>query len=105
MREVPLECPCPPAGLVDIVGKKWAICVVTLLGPHGPLRFGRIQRSLPAVSPATLSATLRALEHEQLIRKVRLSRDGASILAYDLTAPGRALYRSLLPLAGWLRSR
>ena len=98
------DCPCPPAGLVDVVGKKWAICVVTLLGRYGTLRFGPIQRSLPRVSPATLTATLRALEKERLVRR---SADGAargSAVRYDLTERGRELYQRLLPLAGWLRN-
>lgn len=98
-----LECPCPPAGAIDIVGKKWAICVVTLLGRHGLLRFGPIQRSLPGVSPATLTSTLRALEREALVRRVRGTADGRSPHSYELTASGSELYRSLRPLASWLR--
>jgi len=99
----PLECPCPPTGLVDIVGKKWAMCVVTLLGRNGALRFGPIQRALPRVSPATLTATLRALERAELVRRAETTADGRSRGAYALTVPGEALYRSLLPLTSWLR--
>ncbi len=99
----PLECPCPPAGVIDVVGKKWAMCVVTLLGRNGELRFGPIQRALPRVSPATLTATLRALERNQLVRRNPPRTDRRSKGAYLLTGPGQALYRSLLPLASWLR--
>ena len=98
-----LECPCPPAGVIDVVGKKWALCVVTLLGRNGALRFGPIQSALPAVSPATLTATLRALEKNGLVRRARVPTDGRTQGAYALTRPGEALYRSLLPLASWLR--
>ena len=98
-----LECPCPPVGLVDVVGKKWAICVVTLLGRYQTLRFGPIQRSLPRVSPATLTATLRALEKERLVRRIPITADRRAASAYALTVRGQALYRSLLPLASWLR--
>jgi len=98
-----LECPCPPAGMIDVVGKKWAMCVVTLLGRNGELRFGPIQRALPRVSPATLTATLRALERHDLVRHASTSRDGRARGSYSLTVPGQALYRSLLPLASWLR--
>jgi len=100
----PLECPCPPAGVIDVVGKKWAMCVVTLLGRNGDLRFGPIQRALPRVSPATLTATLRALERHGLVRRQRTVQDRRVPGSYRLTAPGEALYRSLLPLASWLRS-
>lgn len=101
----PLDCPCPPAGVVDVVGKKWALCVVTLLGRHGPLRFGAIQRALPAVSPATLTATLRALERERLVRRESTAPRPRSPTTYRLTEPGGALYQSALPLVGWLRHR
>lgn len=102
-RSPPLVCPCPPAGLIDVVGKKWAICVITLLGSNGPLRFGPIQRALPSVSPATLSATLRALERGGLITRTPLGERRFDPSRYALTHQGSALYRSLLPLASWLR--
>jgi len=101
--EAEFECPCPPVGLVDVVGKKWAMCVVTLLGRNGALRFGPIQRSLPRVSPATLTATLRALEHERLLRRTAESAVRGAPVEYDLTARGVKLYESLLPLTAWLR--
>jgi DNA-binding HxlR family transcriptional regulator len=98
-----LDCPCPPAGMIDVVGKKWAMCVVTLLGRNGALRFGPIQKSLPRVSPATLTATLRALERHGLVRRIRGEGGLLPQGGYGLTGPGEALYRSLLPLASWLR--
>lgn len=99
-----LDCPCPPAGVIDVVGKKWAMCVVTLLGRNGGLRFGPIQRALPSVSPATLTATLRALERHGLVRHAKERSAGGAWGSYALTGSGEALYRSLLPLASWLRS-
>ncbi len=99
----PLECPCPPIGVIDVVGKKWAICVITLLGSHGPQRFGPIQRSLPRVSPATLTGTLRALEREGLVQRVPAAASPRTLRNYRLTSRGMALYRHLLPLASWLR--
>ncbi len=99
-----LECPCPPAGVIDVVGKKWALCVVTLLGRNGALRFGPIQRALPSVSPATLTTTLRALETHGLVRRTPVPDDKRAPVAYRLTPPGEALYRSLIPLASWLRA-
>jgi len=98
------QCPCPPVGLIDVVGKKWAMCVVSLLGWNGELRFGPIQRSLPRVSPATLTATLRALERERLIRRSSSGAARGSPVSYGLTSRGTELYRNLLPLAGWLRN-
>ena len=103
-RKDRLDCPCPPAGMIDVVGKKWAMCVVTLLGRNGALRFGPIQRALPRVSPATLTATLRALERNGLVHHSPPAGGVQTRGEYALTVPGEALYRSLLPLASWLRT-
>jgi DNA-binding HxlR family transcriptional regulator len=99
-----LECPCPPIGLIDVVGKKWAVCVVTLLGKYGTVRFGPIQECLSGVSPATLTSTLRSLEQAKLVARVPAEGPRGPVRAYALTDAGSTLYRSLLPLATWLRS-
>jgi DNA-binding HxlR family transcriptional regulator len=100
-----LVCPCPPVGLIDVVGKKWAVCVISLLGQYGTVRFGPIQRCLSGVSPATLTATLRALEKAHLVRRTPAESARGPVRAYALTATGRVLYDRLLPLAEWLRER
>lgn len=102
--ECDLECPCPPIGLIDVVGKKWAVCVISLLGRYGTVRFGPIQSCLSGVSPATLTSTLRALERTKLIRRVPAEGPRGPVKAYALTPSGSELNRSLLPLASWLRS-
>lgn len=98
-----LVCPCPPIGLIDVVGKKWAVCVVSLLGRYGTVRFGPIQRCLSGVSPATLTATLRALETARLVRRRTVDGSRGVVRAYALTSSGLALYRNLEPFAAWLR--
>lgn len=99
-----LACPCPPIGLIDVVGKKWAVCVIALLGANGTVRFGPIQKCLRGVSPATLTSTLRALERARLIRRVAAEGPRGPTRAYTLSESGESLYRSLLPLAKWLRT-
>jgi DNA-binding HxlR family transcriptional regulator len=100
-----LVCPCPPVGLIDIVGKKWAVCVISLLGRYGTVRFGPIQRCLAGVSPATLTATLRALERARLVRRTPADSARGPVRAYALTPAGRVLYDRIVPLADWLREQ
>ena len=97
-----LVCPCPPIGLIDVVGKKWAVCVVSLLGRYGTVRFGPIQHCLSGVSPATLTSTLRSLERARLIRRTPVESPRGPVRAYALTSAGTVLYERLLPLADWL---
>ncbi len=92
-------------GLIDVVGKKWAVCVVSLLGRYGTVRFGPIQKCLSGVSPATLTSTLRSLERARLIHRVPAEGPRGPVRAYALTVPGESLYRSLQPLAHWLQSK
>jgi DNA-binding HxlR family transcriptional regulator len=89
-------------GLVGIVGKKWAVCVISLLGRYGTVRFGPIQRCLTGVSPATLTTTLRTLERRHLVRRVPVEGRTGPVRAYALTSDGAALHRALLPLVGYL---
>ena len=98
-----LECPCPPIGIIDVVGKKWAVCVISLLGRYGTVRFGPIQKCLSGVSPATLTSTLRSLERARLLRRHEIPGERGPVLAYELSPSGLSLYRTLLPLAKWLR--
>jgi DNA-binding HxlR family transcriptional regulator len=98
-----LECPCPPIGLIDVVGKKWAVCVISLLGKYGTVRFGPIQKCLSGVSPATLTTTLRSLERAKLVERREVDGPRGTVRAYALTGSGHALYDRLLPLADWLR--
>jgi DNA-binding HxlR family transcriptional regulator len=103
-EEGDLTCPCPPIGLIDIVGKKWAVCVVSLLGRYGVVRFGPIQSCLSGVSPATLTSTLRSLERARLIQRVPTEGPRGPVKGYALTPTGHSLYQSILPLARWLRT-
>jgi DNA-binding HxlR family transcriptional regulator len=91
--------------MIDVVGKKWAVCVVSLLGKYGTLRFSPIQRCLSGVSPATLTTTLRSLEQAHLIHRVPSEGPRGPVKAYALTPSGTSLYQSILPLASWLRSK
>jgi DNA-binding HxlR family transcriptional regulator len=86
------------------VGKKWSVCVVSLLGRYGTVRFGPIQDCLEGVSPATLTSTLRALERSRLIHRVNSEGPRGPVKAYALTEAGRSLYQSVLPFAEWLRA-
>ncbi len=88
--------------MIDVVGKKWAVCIVALLGRYGAVRFGPIQRCLSGVSPATLTTTLRSLERARLVRRTPVDGPRGPVRAYRLTAAGQVLYERLLPLAGWL---
>ena len=86
---------------MDVAGKKWGICVVSVLGRSGPLRFSALSRCLRVGSPATLVSTLRALERTGLLRRSESTERSLPRVEYALTPKGLALWQSTLNLEYW----
>ena len=63
------ECLCPVQGIIDVVSKKWAICIINHLGRVKSLRYNEIKNHIGVISPKTLSETLKVLEKEGLIKR------------------------------------
>ncbi|MBX6363604.1 MAG: helix-turn-helix transcriptional regulator [Gemmatimonadetes bacterium] len=87
---------CGVARALDSVGERWTLLVVreVLLGPR---RFKELLEALPGIGPNLLSARLKALTEEGVLRRVA----GAGGVAYELTEVGRALEPAILALARW----
>jgi DNA-binding HxlR family transcriptional regulator len=84
---------------VERVGDRWTLLLVdALLG--GPRRFGDLQDAVDGIAPNILSARLRALEADGLVRSQPYSRRPLRV-TYDLTASGRELAGALRLLAQW----
>lgn len=88
----------PLAWALDLIGERWTALVVRdlLLGPR---RFTDLARGLPGISRNLLTARLRRLEAEGLVRRRELPPFG--IQAYEATDAGWELARAALPLAIW----
>lgn len=97
-------CPCSLEGVVNVLGKKWAILVVGTLGNHGRLRFNELQGKLGGISPKSLTERLRELEREGLV--TREASGGFPPRAhYALSAAGREMWRAMLPMMRWALRR
>lgn len=66
-------CLCPLEGVIDVIGKKWALLIVNAIGNNGKLRFNGLMEELGGISPKTLSDTLKELQAEGLIRRESFS--------------------------------
>ena len=77
---------CSVACTADIIGAKWTAVLVHDLS-EGPRRFSELERSLPGISPRTLSERLRVLEQEGIIQRTTARRR----VDYTLTEKGEAL--------------
>ncbi|MSX02630.1 MAG: transcriptional regulator [Actinobacteria bacterium] len=88
---------CPVCRTADIVCAKWTLLVVRELD-RGNSRFCELERSLPGISPRTLSLRLRELEQEGIAERRELPELPPRV-EYALTDKGRAL----LPLIDDMR--
>jgi DNA-binding HxlR family transcriptional regulator len=98
------ECLCPVQGIIDVVSKKWAICIVNHLGREPSLRYSEIKNTIGAISPKTLSDTLKILEREGLISR-KVFPETPPRVEYSLTNKGRELKIALVPLLKWLQTQ
>ena len=91
---------CPVARTLDLIGERWTILLLRDLLLHGPRRFQDFQTSLPGVAPNTLSARLKAMEDNNLVRRVRYS-ERPTRLEYVLTDKGKSLGPVVKAMRDW----
>ncbi len=77
---------CPVIYAANLIGDTWVILIVREL-LLGPARFCELERSLGGISTRTLTAKLKKLEEEDIVRK--------NELYYSLTSKGVALGASI----------
>lgn len=88
---------CPVERAAQIIGGKWTILIIRDL-QDGEQRFTELMRSMPGISPKTLSERLRELERRGVVER-RAFQDMPVRVGYVLTEKGRAL----LPVIECLR--
>jgi DNA-binding HxlR family transcriptional regulator len=91
---------CPVARTLDLIGERWTILLMRDLLLRGPRRFQDFQTSLPGIAPNTLSARLKSLEDDGLVRR-QLYNDRPPRLEYVLTDKGKSLGPILKAMREW----
>lgn len=93
-------CYCPVDELIDVVGKKHALAIISLLTSEGSKRHSEIAERLDVSSSSTLADRLSELTNAGLIE--RTSHDEVPPhVEYSLTPAGREFERRLRPLLEW----
>jgi DNA-binding HxlR family transcriptional regulator len=98
------ECLCPIRGIIEVVSKKWSICLVSLLDEKNPVRYNEIKSRLTEISPKALSDTLKVLEKEGLIER-KVYPETPPRVEYSLTNDGKELKMALMPLVKWVQQK
>jgi DNA-binding HxlR family transcriptional regulator len=91
---------CPVARTLDIIGERWTLLILRDLVIDGPRKFQDFERSLVGISPNTLSARLKRLEHAGIIER-RFYEQHPPRAEYLLTDKGRDLRPALKALFDW----
>ena len=90
---------CPVRHVLDGVGDKWTILIVTGL-LEGEKRFSDLNRNIPDISKRMLTQTLRRLERDGYVSR-RVTPTVPARADYRLTELGESLCAMLEPLAHW----
>ena len=84
---------CPVRNVLSRVGDNWSMLILFTLESHPTIRFKELQRNIPDISQKILTATLKTLEADGLIKR-EVFPEVPPRVEYSLTAKGL----SLLPL-------
>jgi DNA-binding HxlR family transcriptional regulator len=92
------ECMCPATGLVQIIGRKYALRLLTVIGEQQTIRFNDLKGAMDDMSSSTLTIRLAELERAGLINR-RTYAETPPRVEYTLTVEGRKLRQSLFALS------
>lgn len=93
-------CIYPLDRVMTVMGKKWALFVIAVLGNQHHMRFNEILGNLRFISSRTLTDRLKELVALGLVERKEFPETPRRV-EYRLTPHGHALRRRLIPLLDW----
>lgn len=97
-------CYCVLSDAMELLGKKYVMDIVCVIGVHERVRFGTLEQHLPSASTSTLSARLDELAAEGFVRREQYDEIPPRV-EYELTDRGEELGERLQPLVEWARAQ
>lgn len=98
----PLNGQCPARELLDLVGDRWSLLVMLVVG-NGLRRNGELKRAIGGISQKMLTQTLRLLEANGLVRRIDFGTVPPHV-EYELTPLGGSLAEAMRPLHQWVEA-
>lgn len=90
----------PVAGIVGLLGKKWTLSLVGVLGNRPSSRFVELRDAIAGMGSKALAERLKELQRLGLVERTVYPEVPARV-EYSLTASGVSLRRGLVPLLAW----
>lgn len=91
---------CPVRNVLDRVGDKWSILVISILGDAGTLRFNELNAVIGTISQKMLTVTLKTLEADGLVSR-KIYPQVPPRVEYTLTPLGESLLPAMSLLVNW----
>jgi DNA-binding HxlR family transcriptional regulator len=90
---------CPVQATINVLSGKWKVQAVWHLS-FGPRRFAELRDLLPGVSEKVLTAQLRELEKDGVVKRIAV-RSSPPKVTYSLSRSGQTLIPLLEDLCDW----
>jgi DNA-binding HxlR family transcriptional regulator len=84
---------------VELIGGRWTGAIIRVL-LQGRTRYAVLRGGIPQISDRMLSARLKELEAELIVRRI-VTPDTPVRVEYELTKKGRALHDAVDAIAAW----
>ncbi len=91
---------CPIRNVLSRISDKWSMLVLFTLNGSGVMRFNALQKSIPDISQKMLTATLRTLEVDGLVKRT-IYPEVPPKVEYSLTQKAETLIPHINALIGW----
>jgi DNA-binding HxlR family transcriptional regulator len=91
---------CRAREMLDRIGDRWSVYVISALGAYGTLRFSELMQQVEGVSQRMLTVTVRGLERDGLVRRTMYAEIPPRV-EYTLTPLGATLRKVVRDLLDW----
>lgn len=91
---------CPIRNILSHIGDKWSMLVLYTLETDEAKRFKELQRNIPDISQKMLTATLKMLEADGLVKREAFAEVPPRV-EYSLSDKGKTLLPHINALLSW----
>ena len=91
---------CPIRNILSRIGDKWSMLVLYTLETDEAKRFKELQRNIPDISQKMLTATLKMLEADGLVKREAFAEVPPRV-EYSLSDKGKSLLPHINALLSW----
>jgi len=91
---------CPVTKVLDLLNGKWTTRIIYELERHESIRFGELKKTIPAITNAMLSNTLKILENKGIVVRKQFNEVPLRV-EYSLSESGKAMLSIYYEMAVW----